>query len=112
MRHEALELRRDPISLTLAVLGSLVLMIVVGYGINLDVDNLSFAVLDFDQTTTSENYVLNIAGSRYFVQQPPITDYADLQRSTNFSSRRGTATIRTSKVSLRWYPGSYRSCSC
>jgi ribosome-dependent ATPase len=79
-QREALELRRDPIRLTLALLGSLVLMIVMGYGINFDVDNLSFAVLDFDQTTTSENYVLNIAGSRYFVQQPSIADYADLER--------------------------------
>jgi len=78
--RESLELRRDPVRLTLALVGSVILMFVMGYGINLDVDNLTFAVLDHDRTTTSENYVNNIAGSRYFVQKPPITDYADLDR--------------------------------
>jgi ribosome-dependent ATPase len=55
-------------------------MFVVGYGINLDVENLTYAVLDRDQTGLSQNYALNLSGSRYFVQRPPITDYADLDR--------------------------------
>ncbi|MDX5375406.1 MAG: ribosome-associated ATPase/putative transporter RbbA [Gammaproteobacteria bacterium] len=79
-RLEALELRRDPIRLTLALLGSVILMFVMGYGISLDVEDLTFAVLDRDQTTVSRDYTLNIAGSRYFIERPPITDYADLDR--------------------------------
>ncbi len=79
-RREALELRRDPIRLTLALVGSVILMFVMGYGISLDVEDLTFAVLDRDQTTVSRDYTLNIAGSRYFVEQPPITDYDDLDR--------------------------------
>jgi ribosome-dependent ATPase len=79
-RRESLELRRDPIRLGLALLGSVLLMFVIGYGINLDVDKLSFAVLDRDRSIASENYTLNIAGSRYFIQRPPIGDYADLDR--------------------------------
>ena len=79
-QREALELRRDPIRATLAVLGSLLLMFVIGYGINMDVKNLSFAVLDRDDTTLSRDYVLQIAGSRYFIEKPPITSYADLDR--------------------------------
>ncbi|MBU4038102.1 MAG: ribosome-associated ATPase/putative transporter RbbA, partial [Proteobacteria bacterium] len=57
-RREALELLRDPIRLTLAMLGSMILMFVMGYGINMDVENLSFAVLDFDQSSSSRDYVL------------------------------------------------------
>ena len=79
-RREALELRRDPIRATLALLGSVLLLFIMGYGISLDVENLPFAVLDRDGTTTSQNYVLNLAGSRYFVERPPITDYAALDR--------------------------------
>ena len=79
-RREALELLRDPIRLTLAMLGSAILMFVMGYGINMDVENLTFAVLDRDQTTTSRDYVLNLSGSRYFIEHPPISDYADLDR--------------------------------
>ena len=79
-RREALELRRDPVRATLALLGSMILMIIMGYGISLDVENLTYAVLDQDQTTTSQDYALNIAGSRYFTERRPITDHADLDR--------------------------------
>ena len=77
---EALELRRDPIRAALALIGSILLMFIIGYGISMDVEDLSFAVLDRDQTTTSRDYTLNIAGSRYFVERPPILDYDDLDR--------------------------------
>lgn len=80
MWREALELRRDPVRATLALGGSLILMFVMGFGINMDVENLRYAVLDRDQTTQSQAYTLNLAGSRYFIERPPITDYADLDR--------------------------------
>ncbi len=79
-RREALELQRDPIRAALAVLGSVILMFVIGYGINLDVEKLSFAVLDRDDTTLSRDYALQIAGSRYFSEKAPIKDYDDLDR--------------------------------
>ncbi len=79
-RREGLTLSRDPISLTLAVLGSVILMFIMGYGISMDVENLSFAVLDRDQTTSSRDYTLNLYGSRYFQERPPISDYDELDR--------------------------------
>jgi ribosome-dependent ATPase len=79
-RRETLELRRDPIRATLATLGSVILMFVLGYGINLDIENLTFAALDRDDTTISRDYILQIAGSRYFREKDPIVDYADLDR--------------------------------
>ncbi|MDB5653787.1 MAG: transporter related [Tardiphaga sp.] len=79
-RRETLELRRDPIRATLAILGSVILLFVLGYGINMDVENLTFAALDRDDTTISRDYVQQIAGSRYFKEKAPITDYADLDR--------------------------------
>ncbi len=79
-RREALELWRDPIRATLALLGSLILMTIMAYGITMDVERLSFAVLDRDQTTVSQNYAINIAGSRYFDELPALVDYGDLDR--------------------------------
>jgi ribosome-dependent ATPase len=79
-RRETLELRRDPIRGGMALLGTLLLLFIIGYGISLDVEDLTYAVLDRDQTTTSQEYHLNLAGSRYFVEQPPLRDYADLER--------------------------------
>lgn len=77
--RETLELSRDPLRAMLALMGSAILMLVMGYGITLDVENLRFAVLDRDQSEISQNYTLNLSGSkRYFVERPPITDYADM----------------------------------
>ena len=86
--RESLELMRDPIRATLAIFGALLLMLVMGFGINMDVENLSFAVLDRDGSGLSRNYALNIAGSRYFQEQAPLKDYNDLEkrlRSGNLS---------------------------
>jgi len=61
--RETLELIRDPIRLTMSFLGSMVLMVVIGYGITMDVDDLSYAVFDRDQTSTSLNYRNALSGS-------------------------------------------------
>ncbi len=77
--RESLELMRDPLRLTMALLGSLILLFVMGYGISLDVDDLDFAVLDRDRTTTSRDYISDIAGSRYFIEQPSIASQSELE---------------------------------
>ncbi|APE00473.1 multidrug ABC transporter ATP-binding protein [Alteromonas mediterranea] len=78
--REALELMRDPIRLTMSFLGSMVLMVVIGYGITMDVEDLRYAVFDHDQSTMSIDYRNALSGSRYFVEQPAITSYADMDR--------------------------------
>ena len=77
-RRETMEIHRDPIRLAFALLGTALLMLALGYGITMDVDDISFAVLDWDQTPASRDYVQNISGSRYFVEHPAIIDDADM----------------------------------
>ena len=79
-RRETLELLRDPIRLAMAALGSALLMVVLGYGISMDVENLAFAVLDHDRTGASRDYALDLAGSRYFEERPPLQSHADIDR--------------------------------
>lgn len=76
--REAIELRRDPIRLFMAMVGSMVLMLVMGYGINMDVENLKYAVLDYDQSLASQRYLQAIEGSRYFEQRAPLTSGKDI----------------------------------
>ncbi|WP_349929882.1 ribosome-associated ATPase/putative transporter RbbA (plasmid) [Acinetobacter sp. A1-4-2] len=78
--RESLELARDPIRATMALVGSIILLFVMGYGITMDVDDLTFAVLDRDQTGLSQNYSMSIAGSRYFVEKTPLQSYDDLDQ--------------------------------
>ncbi|HBV4236613.1 TPA: ribosome-associated ATPase/putative transporter RbbA [Klebsiella pneumoniae] len=79
-RREALELHRDPVRSTLALLGTVILMFIMGYGISMDVEDLRFAVLDRDQTLSSQGWSQNIAGSRYFIEQAPLHSYDELDR--------------------------------
>ncbi len=78
--RESLELQRDPIRATLALVGSLILMLVMGYGISLDVNDLSYAVLDYDQTSVSESYQLSLEGSPYFYGAAPLISGRDMEQ--------------------------------
>jgi ribosome-dependent ATPase len=80
MWREILELQRDPVRAALALVGSMLLMFVIGFGISMDVEDLPYAVLDRDQTGLSRNYALNLSGSGYFVERAPIRDDIDLDR--------------------------------
>ena len=77
--RETMELVRDPIRLMFALIGTAILMPVFGYGITFDVENLTYAVLDRDQTPESRTYIENLAGSRYFEEQPPLISNHDLE---------------------------------
>ncbi len=55
-------------------------MLVMGYGINMDVEDLPFAVLDNDGSQMSMDYALNISGSRYFSEKPPVLNHAEIDR--------------------------------
>jgi ribosome-dependent ATPase len=78
--REAREIVRDPVRLLISLLGSVILLFILGYGITFDVENLRFAVLDRDQSPESREYVRNFSGSRYFRQEPPLADAVDMDR--------------------------------
>ena len=60
------ETTRDRMFLSLAFLIPLVWMIVFGYGMVLDVENIPYAVLDYDQSAMSRDYLYRFQQSRYF----------------------------------------------
>ena len=76
--REALELLRDPIRLGFSLFGTTLLMLVFGFGVSTDVNNLSFAVLDQDQSPESRAYLEELRGSTYFVEKAVIANDADL----------------------------------
>lgn len=78
--RETIELLRDPIRLGFALFGTAFLMLVFGFGISTDVNNLTFAVLDHDQSHESRAYLEELRGSPYFVEMPPLASYSDLEK--------------------------------
>ena len=78
--REIMEVIRDPVRMGFAFLGSSILLIVIAYGISLDVENLNYAALDHDQTPDSRNYLSNFEGSRYFNKQPDLHSKEELEQ--------------------------------
>jgi ribosome-dependent ATPase len=78
--RETLELLRDPIRLGFALFGTAFLMLVIGFGISTDVNSLSFAVLDRDQSHESRAYLEELRGSTYFVEKAPLANYEDIEK--------------------------------
>ncbi|MBW4706214.1 ribosome-associated ATPase/putative transporter RbbA [Roseobacter sp. YSTF-M11] len=79
--REVLEVLRDPVRLAFAFLGSIFLLLIIAFGISHDVEDVTFAALDLDQTPESRAYLTHFSGSRYFIEQP------ELHSPTEFETR-------------------------
>ncbi|PTE12036.1 ribosome-associated ATPase/putative transporter RbbA [Mesorhizobium helmanticense] len=69
---EMLSLMRDPIRLAFAFLGSLIIMLIFGFGLSNDVTNLAYAAFDHDNTPESRAYLGSFSSSPYFTERSPI----------------------------------------
>ncbi len=78
--REMMEVLRDPVRLAFAFIGTMVLLLIMSFGISQDVDDLTFAALDLDQTPASRAYLRNYAGSRYFIERPEIRSKDELEK--------------------------------
>ncbi len=77
--RETMEVMRDPVRITFAFFGSMMLLILMAYGISQDVEQLTYAAFDLDQTPQSRAYLRNFSGSRYFIERPEITSRNGLE---------------------------------
>jgi len=60
------EILRDRLFFTMAFGVPLLIMLVLAYGLSLDVENIPFAVVDHDRSALSRDYIHRFSGSRYF----------------------------------------------
>lgn len=78
LRKEALEIKRDPYSLGIAVLLPLIMLILFGYAINLDLTNVRLAVWDQDNSVESREYISSFENSGYFIIKERAESYQDI----------------------------------
>jgi ribosome-dependent ATPase len=79
--NETMQIRRDPVRLAFAFIGSALLMLVFGFGITTDVERIRFATLDMDQSPESRAYLEQFAGApRYFAGTRPARSADDALR--------------------------------
>jgi len=79
-RRETLELIRDPIRIAFAVIGPMVLAVAMAFGISFDIENVTYAALDGDQSAESRTFLESFAGSRYFKARPPLISPSEVDR--------------------------------
>lgn len=75
LRKEAREILRDPYTLSIALVLPLVMLFLFAYGVNTDVRNIQLAVLDFDQSAASRDYVRAYFSSGYFDSVGAVRNY-------------------------------------
>ncbi|RUP84843.1 ATP-binding cassette domain-containing protein, partial [Corynebacterium propinquum] len=78
--REGKELLRDKVRMAFALLGAMFMMVIFGYGISLDVENLAFACYDQGQSQQSRAYLEAFRSWRYFDGQAPIHDANELHQ--------------------------------
>ena len=80
-RKESLHVVRDFRSLLMAIGTPVLLLLLFGYALTLDVDNVPLAVWDQSGTERSRELVSRFAGSRYFSLRMHVDDYSGLTRA-------------------------------
>jgi len=70
---------RDRMFLSLAFLIPILWMLVFGYGMVLDVENIPYAVVDRDHSSLSRDYLYRFQQSRYFHFQGTLSDERDVE---------------------------------
>jgi ribosome-dependent ATPase len=79
--NETAQILRDPVRLMFAFLGSAVLMLVFGFGITTDVENIRWAPLDQDRSPESRAYLEQFAGAHpYFRATRPAASFDEALR--------------------------------
>ncbi|RBM05941.1 ribosome-associated ATPase/putative transporter RbbA [Novacetimonas cocois] len=79
-RREAVELLRDRMRLTFAIIGPVVLLLIAASSISFDVNGVYFTVCDQDRTHISQDLIDSFRGSPYFVETAPSADPAQMDR--------------------------------
>jgi ABC-2 type transport system permease protein len=79
-RKEFLHVLRDRRSLGMAIAMPMLLLLLYGYALTLDVDNVPMIVWDQSQTSASRDFISHFGGSRYFSIEGYGWNYRDLER--------------------------------
>ncbi len=78
-KKEFVQIIRDPRSLALALAIPVLLIVLFGYALSLDIDNIPLAIWDQDHTKLSFDFILNFRNSKYFKIIGYYDNYRDLQ---------------------------------
>jgi drug efflux transport system permease protein len=79
IKKEFLQFSRDPKMFLMVLVAPVVQLILLGYAANLDVNIVHIALLDYDKTATSREFIQKFEGSGYFQFDYYVKSYDELQ---------------------------------
>jgi ribosome-dependent ATPase len=77
--REAMQVRRDPVRLAFAFLGSALLLLIMSFGISQEVRDIPFAALDHDQSPESRAYLSAFEDTAWFAVHAPLNDALEME---------------------------------
>lgn len=80
-RKEFLHVARDPRSLVLAIVMPMVLVLLFGFALTLDVNNVPLVVWDQSQTPISRDFASRFTSSRYFAVVDRVDNYRAVEKA-------------------------------
>jgi ABC-2 type transport system permease protein len=80
-RKEFIHVLRDARSLGMAIAIPMLMLVLFGYALTLDVDNVPMVVWDQSQTQVSRDFISLFQGSRYFSVQAYARTYREVERA-------------------------------
>ncbi len=85
VKKEFIQIIRDPRSLALALLVPVMLLMLFGFALSLDVNNVGMVVWNQDRSQVAGDLILNFRNSRYFKIVGYADDYGQLQKCIDTS---------------------------
>ncbi len=83
VKKEFLQILRDKRSLTVLLIFPALLILVVGYALNFDVKHISTAILDYDKSSQSRDFIRQFSNTEYFDINHYIEDYRQADKLLN-----------------------------
>lgn len=80
-RKEFIHVLRDPRSLGMAIAIPMLLLMLFGFALTLDVDNVPMVVWDQSESQASREFVSRFQGSRYFSLRAYVRNYREVERA-------------------------------
>ena len=87
-RKEVVQIVRDPHSLMIVIAMPIILVLLFGYGVNLDLKGLPVYVYDRDGTQQSQDLLKRFQASRYFNVVRVVSDYRELTKAIDSGDAR------------------------
>ena len=85
-KKESIHILRDPRSLGMAIAIPMLLLLLFGYALSLDVDNVPTVVWDQNHSQQSRELISRLGGSRYFSLVDSVNSYPEIERAIDSGS--------------------------